>query len=379
MGAASHPFFLDPIALLRHLLGLLAFVAVGCAAQPDARPPHTAPASPALAPPLPPKASLSARVGVEFLPAHEPTMQGRRPETAQQLAPLLTPEVTLSALQAPPQEAGEATRVGVEPARPVSPLTGDWSYEPVEQPSELPWLSKEALRRIDDPTERLTLNFLNQLIGQDRRRVTREFGTPILFNRWRYHTPSQGLDTHLDIMDSEDQALMLSRESRRLVRGPLRSALRKSDLLAGVTDILDDVKASIPFTREYQQRSGTSYGSVSFKMRLTDSDNPFEVSYRNMGWRIGSGPGRLRISYETQITEDLIVSVRTRYDYDPGEFGVSANLRYRVSDDTHVNVLMSDHIDIISGSSMYPVIRSPVTLDAVDDSTGVLFYVEHLF
>ena len=98
-----------------------------------------------------------------------------------------------------------------------------------------------------------------------------------------------------------------------------------------------------------------------------------------VGGRVGSGPGRLRVGYESWLTDDLLFSARTSYDYDPGDFGMSINLRYRVSQDTHINVLMSDRVDIITGSAMYPVIRSPVTLDAVDDSRGVLFYVEHLF
>jgi hypothetical protein len=365
---------LDPIAsALRQLTGILLLVAIGCATQPDPAAPSSAPAAtPVPQAPLPPKASLSARVGVEFLPT-DPTARGPGTDLGWRPEPLQ--DLPGSAGEDPVAEA----RVQVEPARPVSPLTESWSFEPSEQPSELPWLSKEALMRIEDPAERFTLHFLNQLIGDDRRRVTREFGSPILFNRWRYHTPSQGLDTHLDIIDREDQALMLSRESRHLVRRPLGKALRKSKLLAPMVDMIDDVKASIPFTQEYQRRQGTSYGSFSLKLRPSDHDNPFEVGYRNMGWRIGSGPGRLRIGYESYLTDDLLISIRTRYDYDPGRFGISANLRYRVDDDTTINVLASDRVDIITGSAMYPVIRSPVTLESVDNSEGVLFYVEHLF
>jgi hypothetical protein len=358
-------------------LGLLLLATVGCATQPDLGRATATPSAPVpLKAPTPPKALLSARVGVEFLDV------GRSALAERGLLSPLPPRIAAPETERELGEAAERSgqgRVRVEPARPVSPPPETaWLHEPAEQPSELPWLSKEALLRVEDPAERLTLHFLNEMIGQDRRRVAREFGAPILFNGWRHLTPSQGLETHLDLMDREDQALMLSEESRHLVRYPLRAALRKSRLLAPVVEVLEDVKASIPFTREYQERSGKSLGRFSLKLRR-DNENPFEIAYGISGWRIGSGPGRARLGYEAWLTPQWLIGVRTTYEYELGELDTSANLQFRVSEDTRVNFLVGDRVDIVTGSAMYPVIRSPVSLEAVDNSKGVLFYVEHLF
>lgn len=359
-------------------LGLLLLVAVGCATQPNGR--LSSPPNPSLQPPLPPKVSLSPRVGVEFLSTGvEPSLI----VSSRVNSPEWPGEILAHGEDRTHRDWGPSapnSRVQVEPARSVSPPGAtDSTFKTTEHPSELPWLSTEALTKIEDPTERFTLHFLNRMIGEDRRRVQREFGAPILFNRWRDWTPSQGLDTHLDAIDREDQALLLSRVSGHLVRRPLRAALRKGTLIADLTNMIDVVKESIPLTGAYDQQTRSRLGRLSMKLRPRDDINPFEITYRQEGWRVGSGPGRLKFGFEADLTDQVYLGWHSHYFYASDEIDLSASLHYRVNHDTNFNVLVSDSIDIVTGGSLDPVIRSPVSLDAVDDSSGVLFYVEHLF
>ena len=339
-------------------------VAVGCATQPEGR---VSPSpSVALRSPLPPKSSLSPRVGVEFL--------------ATDRAPSITATRSMSSTRHMTDRAPAAARIRVEEAKASSPPgVGGRGLEVRETPTGLPWLSAEALAAVDDPAERFTLHFLDQMIGDDRRRVQHEFGAPALFHRWRDWAPSQGLETHLDVIDREDHALLLSRISRHVIRHPLRKALRKGTLIADLTSVIDGVRESIPLTGEYDHRSDSKLGRLSVKLRPRDDLSPLELTYRLEGWRVGSSPGRLKFGYEVDVSENIYVGWLSHYYYADDEVDVSANVYYRVDQDTRLNVLVSDRIDIVTGGALDPVVRSPVSLDAVDDSSGVLFFVEHLF
>ena len=205
-------------------------------------------------------------------------------------------------------------------------------------------------------------------------------GIATLFHQYRYTTGVHGLETHLDHRDREDQALLLSERSNLLNR-PLRRALRKSTFIRNINVMIDDFKANnVPLTSQYEEsHRGGQYGRFSLRLRPARTHNPFEVVYKLRGWSLGSGIQNLRAGYETKLADDVYVSVRTKYGYEFKTVDVWGDLLYEASDSTQLHLLVGNKMDIGSGTSMAPVVRSPVVLRAVDESPGLMFYVEHLF
>lgn len=249
-----------------------------------------------------------------------------------------------------------------------------------ETRDNLAWLDERTIQRIEDPAERFTMSFLQQLVGQDRRRVERQLGIATFFDQYRYSVPVHGLETHLDHREREDQALLLS-ERQGLLNRPLRRALRKSTFIRDFSVVIDNFKAdNVPLTSPYEENHRRGhYGRVSVRLRPTRTENPFEVRYRLQGWNIGTGIAFLRAGYETQLSDQVFVSVRTRYTYEESSLDLWGNLHYELDQNTQLHVLVGNQMDIVGGSTMSPVVRSPVVLRAVDQSPGFMFYVEHLF
>lgn len=353
------------------LISLSLLVLAGCAVQPT----ETLPASgqTGMAAPLPPKAWLSARVGVEYLCTSDD-----QPSFTLEAVPA----VTLGQPPGTPPKVAPGSLL-VESAHPPAP---SYSGEEPSTASNAPkpaeaWLSESAVQQVKNPFERLTLGFLRNLIGEDRRRVQRQLGAPILFNQLRYSSPEHMLETQIDQRDREDQALLLARETNSLVRGPFRRALRDVSFISDLEVALDDFKAAnVPFSVPYEEtHPRTNFGSVSMRVRTNSGPNPLEMSYRYAGWRFGSGEDELKVGFDRQVGENLFLTVQSTYQYAVHLIDLWGDLDYQVSRDTHVHLLFGDKMDIVTGSAMYPAVNSPMVLRAVDESPGVMFYVEHLF
>jgi hypothetical protein len=323
-------------------------------------------------------------VGVEF---HAAPGNGAEPLASLHADPAAPGE----AGRAAPAPGGEPRRgeqspgsLVVEAARIISPpaAIGPASDQEAASQTELPWLSAEALREIDDPAERLTLSFLNNLMGEDRNRVQRRLGAPILFNLWRNTTTVHGLETHLDHRDREDQTLLLARERSSLLTRPLRKAVRTGTFLDTFQDLIDNFKAeNVPLTDEYEDnhRKRSHFGRLSMRVRTNNSDDPVEVTWRRDGWRLGSGLERVKLGYRTSLTDQLHFSLNSVYFYASSLMDVWGDLHYVVDTNTELHFLFGDKMDIVTGSTMYPVVHSPIALRSVDESPGVMFYVEHNF
>ena len=354
---------------MRRLLGIPLLVLAGCATQSDGGSPASPKDTLEAVAPLPPKGWLTARIGVEYL-ASEPdqellTLASAGLGHASQDRP--TPRRSLSEV--------ESTRP--EPtARPADPRE---SVGPEQ--SELPWLSRDALARIENPAERFTLNFIHHMIGEDRRRVQRQVGAPILFNQLRNSLPVHGLETVLDQRNREDQALLLARERSSLLNRPLRRALKTSTLIHRFETLIDDFKADhVPLTGAYEdQHQRRRYGRFSVRLHVRDSANPVEVAYRYEGWRVGTAHDYMKFGLDRDLSENVAFSMRGVYQYGPALLDMWCALRVDVDESTNAHLLFSDKMDIVTGSTMYPVVHSPVALRTVDESPGALFYMEHFF
>jgi hypothetical protein len=356
------------------LVSLSLLVLAGCAVQPNETLPSAADAG--LVAPLPPKAWLSARVGVEYL-----CRSDEQPSLDSPVLGFAMPGVSLGEPPGTPPKLAPGSLM-VESANPPAPsYSGEEPHADADAPTPAEaWLSEKAIQQVENPFERLTLGFLRNLIGEDRRRVQRQLGAPILFNQLRYSSPDHSLETHLDQRDREDQALLLARETNSLVRGPFRRALRDVTFISDLEVALDDFRAAnVPFTVPYEEsHPRTNYGSVSVRVR-TSGANPFEFGYRFAGWRFRTGQDELKVGYQRQIGENLYLTVQSTYEYAVSIIDLWGDLDYEVSRDTHVHLLFGNKMDIVTGSVMYPAVNSPMVLRAVDESPGVMFYVEHFF
>ena len=185
----------------------------------------------------------------------------------------------------------------------------------------------------------------------------------------------------IDERNREDQALLLSRERGSLLNRPFRKALRKSTFISDFEALIDDFQAdNVPLTGAYEESHDRRHlGRFSLRVRPHDHHNPVEVAYKLEGWKVATATERLKVGFERPLADNVWISLRAQYDYGPETIDLSGDLHYEMSRDTHVHVLVGDKMDIVTGSTMYPVVHSPVALRAVDQSPGVMLYVEHMF
>ena len=338
--------------------------------------------------------SLTPRVGIEYLPPLEdPRLPAEVPHALRAGRP--APRLSLASREASLAEGRFAELApAVEPLRgpsaiDVSPLGGEDRTgsaaldEPGPSRVDPPWRRTDAeLARIEDPLERLTLCFLRNVVGSERRHVQRELGASILFTRLRTVSTSNRLDTILDQRDREDQETLFRQYGTRLLKRPLLKTLKENSFVRDVEVVLEQIKAeTFPFSEEYQEAHGHRWnpGVISLRLRLANHSDPVEILYKRRGWRIGTSQERLRVSYTMDVSEQVSFSVRSNYDYTTDDIDMWGDLRYDPNPDTRLHVLVGKRLDLLTGTNLFPVIQSPVVLPAADDSPGLLVYVEHFF
>lgn len=368
-------------------LGLLL---AGCAMQPDCRSaprPNTADGpQPAIAPaPL----ALAPRVGIEYLP---PNGGGR--VAAEHLTPAVpgaaapAPAVTVIAAGGRFADLAVAVHDPRDPARiEVSAIGGTDPRRPSEtraaEPPPLPWERSEAeIAAVEDPLERFALSFLHNVVSKERRRIQRELGATILFTRLRTVSTDHRLETILDMRDREDQETLFRRYGIGLLKKPLQRTARQTTFIQDLEVLLENFKAeAFPLSEAYQESHGDRWklGRLSIRLHASDASDPVEFVYIRSGWRIGSSQEQLKVAYTMEITPDLSFAIRTLYDYRSDYLDIWGNLRYDANPDTRLHLLVGNNLDLLTGTTMYPVLQSPVVLPAADDSTGLLVYVEHFF
>jgi hypothetical protein len=240
-------------------------------------------------------------------------------------------------------------------------------------------LSQARINSIEDPLERMTLRFMRDLMGEDRRRVQREIGVPVLA-RLRART-TQGFESILDEREREDQDARINEMQGALLRHPLRQALRELPLVKEGDVAFESWKADhVPLSGAYENnhRRGGGIGRMSLRLRW-DSDDPVDVGWVYRGMRVTSGQEKLKLRFNHRLSKNVSMSIRSDFLYDNSNVDVWGDVQWEISKKTRLYVLVGDSVNLLTGSEFLPMVESGVKLPQWDRSLGVMFYVEHLF
>ncbi len=361
---------------MKKLACLWLLIAAGCASQPAgygsiSREKAWVAATPA---PWTVQAwTLSPRIGVEYLPPEDALgtqlsldapLQARLPGTA--------PDATQNRIAGSGGEPEPSSKGRL--ARDLERAYAPPRYEGSRLPE---WnLRQEHISSIDNTMERISMRFLRELMGEDRRRVQRALGSPIMAIQNRFQSTVMEPD-YLDIRYQEDIERLVSEHGTRMLNRPLRSSLKELRVVTDFEMVLKEFKKSnMPLSGDYRESHGSrrQRGRLSIRVRASKLDNPLELSWIHSGWRVGSHLESFKLSYGKNVLEDLRLEMRSTYAYDHGETRVFGRLRYTWNKNTFVNFLIGNNIDIFSGPTSYP--GGP---PESDPTKAALFYVEHLF
>jgi hypothetical protein len=354
--------FAAPIGLrsvvLRSVLGILVCGLGGCATvlqQPVAiatpaataastglHPDSTAP-TPTASTTLP--ASTVLRIGIEHL----------------------APEPGQGEPAAPRVESLTAGRLAARPGAVPQPRT-------VAERSLLE-LADLDLDDFDDPLARHTMQFLDDLVAADRRRVRREVGLP--FFGWQGQHEDRGLLLHGEERQQIDQAEWLQENGMTLLRRPVRQLLRR---LPGVEQIefefADFRSDNVPLSEPYRVAHGDRrrLGRLSLRLHAGDLQDPVELVWIHSLVRIGTSQQAGKLSFDWALSPHLQLALRSRTEYETGDFGLRADLTYRASDFTSLHLAVGDDMDFLSTSSLYSLFETPM-----DGAPGLVLYAVHIF
>ncbi len=323
-----------------------------------------------------PASYLRARVGLEVL-----SEDSHRPQSTfapRPVHPKLGSAYDSSFGSATPTLTA-ASRASIEPRDPRPAGGGD---EPRKRETPKPALdfSREHLRSIDDPFERMTMRFFGELIGDDRRRVQRELGGSIL-NTLLRPGESEAFDTPFSDAEREDRAAQLQRLRGTLINRPLRRALKEMVVVHEVEIALDLVKSEhVPLSGAYQDAhpGEPSLGRFSFRVRPR-KENPLEVAYIRREWRVAVSAEQLKLGWRTRPLKHLELGLRGAWRYEDDSLHVFGEMTYELGRRSHFHVRAGDSVDLLTGDVLFPVVDSPLSLTTSDPSIGVLLFVEHRF
>jgi hypothetical protein len=230
-------------------------------------------------------------------------------------------------------------------------------------------LSRETIRATQNTLERVALRFLSELIGDDHKRVERAIGAPLLRSQLRLS--SDPLSNYLDERDREDHHRRMTRNGTRMVRRPLRNALKELPLFNDVEVAIHSFKAKNVTSTPRNRRK---YGRVSLRLRAGRFEDPVEVAWIRQGFRVGSSMEYLKASYSTELLPNLHIHLRSRYNYDDARPRLLGSLEYDISPSTRLHALAGNRINLFSGLRTYPGGPQGET-----STKGLLVLVEHQF
>ncbi|MGE3175135.1 MAG: hypothetical protein AB7O97_21080 [Planctomycetota bacterium] len=236
-------------------------------------------------------------------------------------------------------------------------------------------MSADDLAAVRNPMVRETLQFIDDVMGEDRRRLLRNLGTPIL-RMQTIDLQSPGIDLGADELRAEEQARWMAENGTALLRRPLQKLLRRTALVRGLEFELDAFKEdNVPLSEEYgNAHRSTDLGRVSMRLHAGDLQDPVELAYMHSGVRVSSSQDRVKMRFSRQVADDVFLEVRTRHDFDDGDWGVRADLRWTLSPQTNLHFVAGDDLDFLATSSVYSLFESPM-----DGSPGLLVYAVHIF
>lgn len=334
---------------MRFQLGMPLWLLAGCVVQPTATDPTLAPSGPAArAFPLP--SAPPPCIGVEFLP----------------------PEAASSPLAAP----AAAPRVEAVPLPAAAPAPDRAARSRSGRRERHTWtMDASDLAAIDDPIERETLQFVDDLVREDRRRVRHEVRLPFFDFQ-----PAD--DAGAERLWSEESAAQwreqwIDEHGPALLQRPLRRLLRRLPIARDVEVGIEDFRsANVPLSQPYRDahQADRHLGRLSLRLHVDDFTDPVEVFYGKSGVRIGTSQEAGKLAIDWRLGEHLTLELRSRTAYDTGDRSVRADLSFWASPTTSYHLAIGDDLDFLSTASAYSLFESPM-----DGSPGLLVYAVHVF
>lgn len=331
---------------MNHRYGYVALLLAGCTVQPIAelRPVETQLARhhseiPTMAPTL--------RIGVEYLP----------PERNAATSPEVEATIT-----ARPERSSRAATTLVERSR-VPEARHTWA------------LGAEDLAAIDNPVARATLQFVDDLVREDKRRTEREVRLPFL--DWEPAELDVGQRLWSEVEIAEAQGEWVGENGTSLLSRPMRQVIRRFPLVSELELTLDEFRSSfVPMSEPYRQSHAAErkLGRLSVRLHASDLDDPVEIVYMRSGLRVGSSRERGKLAIDWPLTENVSLTLRSRRNWITEESRLRADLAYRHSATTSVRLAAGDDMDFLSTSSIYSLFEAPM-----DGSPGFLLYAVHIF
>lgn len=298
--------------------------------------------------PLPPSTTQHLRVGVEYL-APEAGIAQRLQGSEASLAEI------------------HPTPTAVAPFVLSHPPPSRETMRPPEE-TQVRWeLDRNQIRLKRSPLERVTLRFISELVGDDRKRVQRAIGAPLLGAQLR--RSMDPMWNYLDERDREDHQRALTKNGTRMIKRPLRNALKELPIFNDVESALREFKET---NRKYTDQKRRGWGRVSVRLRL--SDNPVELIWIRGGLRLASNREYGKAAFSASVSEDLRFSIRSRYHYLDQDWRLFGNLEYRLNDYTTFHALAGNEVNILGGPVSFP--GGP---QSDRTSKGVLVYFDHQF
>jgi hypothetical protein len=334
---------------VRFQLGIVMCLLAGCVVQPTSPGPSSrGTAAPRVAT-GPGPLSLVPRIGIEHLPPDESAAVDSAPRVEAQPSNRARPS---------PRGGGEPRPAYRDPA-----ARHAWS------------LSAEDLAAIDDPVARETMQFVQDLVEADQRRVRREVALPFLALEAPDLDRGPLLHSEQDLLAAQEE--WAQTHGPTLLRRPMQQFLRRLPFVRNVEIEIEDFRSDhVPLTEPYRQVHGDrrSLGRLSLRVHAGDTSDPVEVAYVRSGVRIGTSQDTGKLSIDWDLSATLRLEVRARTDYRTNENGLRVDLSYRPNDGTSVHCAIGDDMDFLSTSSIYSLFETPM-----DGSAGLVLYAVHVF
>lgn len=282
----------------------------------------------------------------------------------------LAPDAELASPQRSPMWV-EPLHDDEDPQRRTPPATTRRSSERTHT-----WLmDADDLAAVEDLEARLTLQFLENVMGEDHRRVYRELGTPILQPQM-IDLQSPGIELPTETSQREEAEAWLAEHGTGLLNRPLRRLLRQLPVVQQFEVDLDEFKSDhVPLSGPYREAHGDqrSLGRVSMRVRMSMRD-PLDVAYMRSGVRISTSQEKLKLGYTGTLADRLTLEIHTSRNYSDHAWSLRADLIWDLDLNNSLHFVVGDDLDFLSTSSVYSMFESPM-----DGSPGLLVYALHLF
>lgn len=247
---------------------------------------------------------------------------------------------------------------------------------PRRAPGELhAWaMSSADLVGPEPATEELALRFLDDLLGEDRRRLRRESRAPMLAGQ-TIDMQSPAIDLRSEEAFAEDQQERLSRGGLGLLRRPVQKLLRRMPIVTGFEVRLEQLTHPSGNNEPVDTESESmDMGRLTLRVRPSRSGDPLEIGYRRSGFFVATSQQQWKSSFSVPITDSVSFEVRSRQDYDVRQLGLRATLRWDYSSATTVQLAVGNDIEAFSPQT---VVNN--TDPAPQGSDGIMIYAIHFF